>query len=400
MTTLKGTPFHPRTHTLCQSHEWQRWFGYLTAASYELHHEWEYHAIRGAAALIDISPLRKYRIRGPDAGKFFNRLITRDVSRLSPGRVLYTPWCDGAGKLIDDGTLQCLGPNDFRLTAADHNLNWLLENAFGMDVEVQDESNRLSALAIQGPASRAVLAQVVDDPGRLETLTYFSLGIFRIAGSEVLITRTGFTGDLGYEIWLEPPDALPVWDALVEAGEQYRLTPAGMHALGLARIEAGLILIDVDYISAHQALNETQKSSPYEIGLGWTVHLEKGNFNGRSALLAERSAPPKWRFVGLEVDWPSLEALYREAGLSPQMSPLARRKSLPLFDRNRQVGYATSSCYSPILKKYIAMGTVEAQYSRVGTGLQIETTVEHRRLQVPCRVVRTPFFDPPRKRDG
>ena len=398
MNTLKGTPFHPRAVELCQSLEWQRWSGFLTAASYELHHEWEYHAIRGAAALIDISPLRKYRIQGPDAVPFLNRVVTRDVQGCAVGRVLYTPWCDEDGKLIDDGTLQRLGQDDFRLTSADHNLNWLLDNAFGMAVQVRDESDQLAALAVQGPASRAALAHVMDDPERLNALPFFALDHFRLAGCPVTVTRTGFTGDLGYEIWLEPTDALKAWDALIEAGSSYQLTPAGMHALGLVRIEAGLILINVDYISAHHALSDAQKSSPYELGLGWTVALDKANFNGRRALLAESLVPPAWRFVGLEIDWPALEALYGRAGLTPQVSPIARRESLPLYIQRRQVGYATSSCYSPILKKYIAMGTVEANYGRLGTVLQIEATVEHIRQQVPCRVVRLPFFNPARKR--
>jgi len=399
MMTLKGTPFHERAAARCQSHEWQRWSGYLTAASYDLHHEWEYHAIRGAAGLIDISPLRKYRVTGPDAEAFLNRVVTRDVSRCRVGQVLYTPWCDGEGKVIDDGTLQRFGPQSFRLTSADHNLHWLHQNAFGYNVTIEDESDAVAALALQGPQSRAVLQRAAKCEIPLEDLRFFRMTKAEIAGRPLHISRTGFTGDLGYEIWMDPQDALPVWDCLMDAGEDYLITPAGMHAIGLARIEAGLVLINVDYISSHHALIESQKSSPFEIGLGWTVSLKKGPFVGRQALLAEKARPPQWQFAGLEIDWPSIEACFEAYGLAPRIPALARRESLPLYDLGKQVGYATSSCYSPILKKYIALATVESGYGAVGKTLEIQLTIEHRQTLIPCRVVKLPFFDPERKRN-
>lgn len=393
---LKGTPFHSRTSALCQSHEWQRWSGYLTAASYELHHEWEYHAIRGSTAMIDISPLYKYRITGPDAESLLNRVVTRDVSKCAVDQVFYTPWCDEAGKVIDDGTLQRFAEQDFRLTAADSNLHWLCENAYGMDVSIEDESAQVAALALQGPTSRDVLKKVTD--ADLDKLGYFRMTCASVGDIPVTISRTGFTGDLGYELWLNPDHAESLWDRLMDVGQIYGLRPVGMYALGLARIEAGLILTAVDYISSHHALIESQKSSPFELGLGWTVSLNKGNFVGRKALLAEKQHSPVWRFVGLELDWLSIERLYEAIGMAPQAPHIAWGTSVPLYNGRKQVGYATSGCYSPILKKYIGLATVEADYSRLDTQMMMEVTVNHQRKQAPVRVVKTPFFDPERKR--
>jgi aminomethyltransferase len=370
----------------------------LTAAAYELHHEWEYHAIRGATALLDISPLYKYRITGPDAERLLNQVVTRDISKCAVNQVMYTPWCDQAGKVIDDGTLQRFDEQVFRLTAADPNLHWLHENAYGLNVSIEDESERVAALALQGPMSRELLKQVAKANSDLDELAYFRMTPARVGDIPVTISRTGFTGDLGYEIWLDPAQAEPLWDTLTGIGQAYGLTPVGMNALGLARIEAGLILTAVDYISAHHALIESQKSSPFELGLGWTVSLGKDNFVGRKALLAETKRPPVWRLVGLEIDWPSIEQLYEAVGLAPQAPNAAWRVSVPLYKGSRQIGYATSGCYSPILKKYIALATVEADYSRLGTQLMIEVTVEHQRKQAPAQVVKTPFFDPERKR--
>jgi aminomethyltransferase len=257
---LSGTPFHPRTATLCEAQNWRRWAGHIVAGSYELLHDREYWAIRSAAALIDVSPLFKYSITGPDAARLLNRVVTRDVSRCAVGQVMYTPWCDEAGKVIDDGTVSRLGESAFRLTAADPNLRWLHENAFGLNVQMEDVSAHIAALALQGPNSREILKQVVDAP--LDGLKYYRLTPARIRGLPVTISRTGYTGDLGYEIWAEAQHAEPLWDTLVEAGGPYGITPAGMLALDVARVEAGLLLIEVDYVSSRHALIEAQKSSP------------------------------------------------------------------------------------------------------------------------------------------
>ncbi len=392
---LRGTPFHSRTAPLCQGHNWRRWSGYIVAGSYELTHEREYYAIRSAAALLDVSPLQKYLVRGSDAERFLNRVITRDVSKCDVGQVLYTPWCDETGKVIDDGTLQRLGEDSFRLTAAEPNLRWLCENARGLRVTIDDESDNVAALALQGPLSRDVLGAVADDD--IGDLGFFRLAYTRIAGVPVTVTRTGYTGDLGYEIWLEARHAEVVWDTLIDGGKPYSITPTGILALDIARVEAGLILIGVDYIPANHALIDSRKSSPFELGLGWTVRLEK-DFVGRDVLLAEWKRGPEWQFVGLELDWESLESVYEEFGLPPQLPGVAWRTSVPIYANGKQVGYATSGCWSPTLKKYIAMAHVASAQGAPGARVEMEVTAEHQRKRAKARVVKTPFFDPERKR--
>jgi aminomethyltransferase len=391
---LKTTPFHERTAALCASHSWRRWAGYVVASSYELSHDREYHAIRAAAALFDISPLYKYLLRGRDAARLLDRVTTRHVSRMQVGQVLYTGWCDGAGKLLDDGTVARLGEEAFRMTSADPNLRWLQDNATGLDVEVEDISESMGALSLQGPSSRSILEAL----GELPPLKYFRLGEARLRGVPVTVSRTGYTGDLGYEIWVSRGDALRLWDALMETGAAYGIMPAGMLALDLARIEAGLMLLDVDYVSARKALIEGQTSSPYELDLGWTVDLRKEAFIGREALAAEERRGPQWRFVGVEVDWDSLERLHAEVGLATRVPHAAWRASVPLYAGGEQVGYATSGGWSPLLKKYIALAHLRAGWNEPGTALEMEITVEHRRRRAAARTVKKPFFDPERKR--
>ncbi len=393
---LRGTPFHSRTSALCEGQNWRRWAGYIVASSYELTHEREYYAIRNSAALIDISPLHKYRITGPDAARLLDRMVTRDVSTCAVGQVLYTPWCDEAGKLIDDGTIARLEPQTYRLTAADPTLLWLEENSAGLHATVEDISDTTAALALQGPEARAILEKATGS--NLAELKYFRLTAARFGEVPVTISRTGYTGDLGYEIWVEAEHAERVWDALMSAGAAHGITPAGMLALDLARIEAGLLLIEVDYISAHKALIEAQKSSPFELGLGWTVKLEKEHFVGKRALLEEKRRGPPWQFVGVEIGWQSLERRYGEAGLPPQVPSTAWRTSFPLYSSGTQVGYASSGGWSPLLKRYIALAHVWSRYAQVGTPLQIEVTVEHQRKQAEAQVVETPFFSPARKK--
>lgn len=393
---LKGTPFHSRTAPLCQAQNWRRWAGYIVASSYELTHEREYYAIRSAAALIDVSPLYKYMIRGPDALHLLNRVVTRDVVKCATNQVMYTPWCDDAGKVIDDGTLSRLDEHTFRLTAAEPNLRWLEDNAVGLRVTIEDVSESTAALSVQGPLSRDVLQSVAD--GDLDDLRFFRLARCRIRDVPVTISRTGYTGDLGYEVWLDATRAEELWDALIDAGSSYGLTPAGMLALDVARIEAGLLLIDVDYIPALKARIEAQKSSPLELGLSWTVKLDKEHFVGRRALLEEKRRGPSWQMRGVEVEWEALEKLYAEVDLPPILPTSAWRRSAPVYADGKQVGYATSGCWSPILKKYIALAHLESAYAQPGARLSMEVTVEHRRKQAAARVVETPFFNPPRKR--
>ncbi|MGQ0713438.1 MAG: aminomethyltransferase family protein [Gemmatimonadaceae bacterium] len=393
---LRTTPFHARTAALMEAQQWRRWAGYLVASAYEMSHEREYHAIRNSAALFDVSPLHKYHVRGRDATKLLDRIVTRNVTKCQQCQVMYTPWCDPRGKVIDDGTLHRFADDHFRLTSADPNVRWLHQNARGMTVDIEDVSDRVASLSVQGPSSRTILERAI---GRdLASLKYFRLTNASIDGTSVVISRTGYTGDLGYEIWMDASDALSVWDALMTHGKPYGITPAGMLALDIARIEAGLILLDVDYVSARKALIPGQLSSPFELGLGWTVSLDKMPFNGKQALAREADDGPSWSLMGLEVDWPAFETLYESIGLAPRIPAIASRVSVPVYSGSKQAGYATSSAWSPLLKRYIALAHLESSSATAGTELELEITVEHRRKRAAARVRRLPFFDPPRKR--
>jgi aminomethyltransferase len=394
--SLKQTPFHSRTAALMQSQQWRRWAGHMVASSYELAHDREYHSIRSSAALLDVSPLYKYMVTGRDAAKLLDRVVIRNVDASKVGQVLYTCWCDEAGKVIDDGTISRLGEQVFRLTSAEPAFRWLHLNAHGFDVKIEDVSESTGALALQGPNARAVLQRLTDHD--LSTLKYFRLVETTLKGIRVAISRTGYTGDLGYEIWVEAANALPLWDALVEAGTPFGITPCGILALDMARVEAGLMLLDVDYVSAHRAVIESQKSSPYELNLGWAVDLAKERFVGQEALREEKTRGASWQFVGLELDWSSLEKLFAEVGLPPKLPTTAWRTSVPVYDDGKQVGYATSGCWSPLLKRSIALAHLQTPWARPGQVLSMEVTVEHRRKLATACVVKTPFFDPPRKR--
>lgn len=395
---LRTTPFHSRTAPLCEAQNWRRWSGYLAASSYELTHDREYYAIRNSAALLDVSPLFKYHIEGPDGARLLDRIVTRNVGKAAVGQVLYTTWCDGDGKVIDDGTVSRLDDQLFRMTAADPNYRWLGDNARGLSVTIDDVSDRVAALALQGPNARVILELAGECD--LSTLRYFRLTTATIRGVPVTISRTGYTGDLGYEVWMDGPHAVTVWDALMAVGTPYGITPAGMLALDVARIEAGLLLLDVDYVSSRKALIGAQKSTPHELGLGWTVSLGKPAFNGHRAIRAEVERGPAWKFVGIEVDWESLESLYHELGLAPRLPTQAWRTSVPLYDPNsgQQAGYASSGCWSPLLKRYIALAHLESRYADVGNDLRMEVTVEHRRKRAKATVAKLPFFNPERKR--
>ena len=322
---LKPTPLHSRTAALCESHDWRRWAGHIVASSYELAHDREYHAIRSAAALIDVSPLYKYMVRGPDAVRLLDRVVTRDVANCKIHQVLYTPWCDADGKVIDDGTVQRLGEETFRLTAADPNVRWLHLNAHGLDVSVDEVTESMAALALQGPHARDILELLLDTD--LDALRYFRLTSGSARGIPVTISRTGYTGDLGYELWVDAGRGVDLWDALIEVGTPFGITPAGMLALDVARVEAGLLLIEVDYISAHHALIEEQKSSPYELGLDWTVRLDKEQFVGKSALAAEVARGATWKFVGTSDRRRRAAARRRSASPRPPPARAARARS-------------------------------------------------------------------------
>ena len=393
---LKKTPFHERTAPLVRAQTWRRWAGFQMASAYDPHPDREYAAVRNAAALFDVSPLHKYRIGGRDAGRLLDRLITRDVAKLKVGQVYYTPWCDHAGKVVDDGTLHRLDDKTYRLTSADSSWRWLHMNAVGMDVTIEDQSDTVATLALQGPLSRAILAQVV--PIDMASIKYFRLASTTVRGVPVTISRTGYTGDLGYEIWVDAGRAIELWDTLIEAGAPYGIVPAGVWALDIARIEAGLIMLDVDYHSAHHALIEARKSSPFEINLGWAVSAAKGPFNGRRALAAERARGASWGFVGLEIEWTSFERPFHAVGLPPQISNVAWRTSVPVYVRGAQAGYATSGCWSPLLKKPLALAHLERPHYAPGTRVEIEVTVEHKRMRADAIVRELPFYEPERKK--
>ena len=390
-----GTPFHQRTLALCESLNYREWSGYYTVSVYEMHHEHEYNAIRNSAALIDISPLFKYRVTGRDATKFVNRVISRDINKVAVDQVIYCCWCDSQGKVIDDGTITRLGENEYRWTAADPSLRWFQQNTLGLEVKIDDISEQTAALALQGPTSGKLLQAATD--ADISNLKYFRVTRGKIAGVPVDISRTGYTGDLGFEIWMPWKDAVKVWDALAAKGKAFDIHPAGMIALDIARIEAGLILIEVDYTSSKKALIDAQKFSPAEIGLGKLVDLKKENFVGRDALAAEAKNGAARALVGLEINWNEVEALYDKVGLAPQVPSMASRVAVPVYRSGRHVGKATSTTWSPTLKKMIALACVGRESSAVGTTLNMEMTVEAVRHTVSAKVVAMPFFNPVRK---
>jgi len=390
-----GTAVHDKTFALCESLSYREWAGYYAVSSYEVHHEHEYNAIRNAAAMIDVSPLFKYRITGRDATRLVDRIITRDMRKVSVGQVLYTPWCDEHGKVIDDGTVSRLAENTYRWTAADPNLRWFQQNAAGMEVQIEDISEQVAALALQGPTSASILRSVAE--ADLSKLKYFRVTSGRIAGVPVEISRTGYTGDLGYEIWIPWDQAPRVWDALMEAGRPFDIHPAGMLALDVARVEAGLLLIEVDFFSSKKALIESQKYTPLEMGLSRLVQLEKGRFVGQSALVEEARRGPAREIVGLELEWDAIEAAFDKVGLAPQIPAAASRVAVPVYKDGRQIGKATTTTWSPSLKKLIALATIARPHFAPGTKLSMELTVEAVRHEIPGRVVKTPFFNPPRK---
>jgi glycine cleavage system T protein (aminomethyltransferase) len=390
-----GTAVHDRTSRLCESLNYREWSGYYAVSVYEMTHEHEYNAIRQSAALFDISPLYKYRVTGRDARRLLDRVMTRDIGRLAVGQLLYTPWCDEDGKVIDDGTVARLDEGTYRVTAADPTLRWLMLNAVGMEVQVDDVSHATAALALQGPTSARVLRAAAQ--ADIDALRYFRVTRGSIAGVPVEISRNGYTGDLGYEIWIPWNEAGKVWDALMEAGRAHDIHAAGMIALDIARIEAGLVLIEVDYASARRAMIESQKYSPYEIGMGRLVHLEKEHFVGRAALAEENRRGPRRQLVGLEIDWTEVETRFEAVGLAPQAPATASRVAVPVYRGRAQAGRATSTTWSPTLKKMVALASVGSEHAAPATRLEMEITVEAVRQRAGASVVPLPFFNPPRK---
>lgn len=381
---LLKTPFHERARALSQLDSFIPWAGYTTVDVFTTV-EHEYFAIRNATSLYDITPMVKYRIAGPEARRYLNRMMTRDLSKLRPGRVAYTVWCNDNGHIIDDGTVFCLGETEYRLCTGERQLDWLLDSAIGFDVEVTEVTEDIAALSVQGPTSCAVLKKW----GALgvEQLKPFELGHFTVDGARLMISRTGFTGDLGYELWMSPVDAERVWDGLMEAGRSRAIRPVGSRALNMARIEAGFLLPNYDFVSAEHTLRVGTERSPLELGLAWLVDFKKGHFTGRRALLEEERSGPRRRLVGLDIE-----------GNKPA------HNALLYADRAgaRQVGSITSATWSPTTKRNIALAMLDAPHIETGMTVWAEIYLNRElvweRRMARARIVARPFFAPERRR--
>lgn len=390
------SPFHERIAPLVTSFQWKQWAGYYAVRSFEMSHEREYVAFRHSAGLLDVTALYKYEVRGADAARFLSRVMVKDITKLKVGRVTYLCWCDDEGWVLDDGTVTRLDEDRFRVTAAEPSYTWLRHLSRGYDVQIEDVSKTLGALALQGPTSRDVLNAATE--GAVEKLRFFRATSATIGGVAVDITRTGYTGDLGYEIWVPADDALRVWDVLMDVGHAYRIAPCGLDALDVTRVEAGFIMNGVDYFSANHCLIDARKSTPDELGLDWCVDLDRDPFIGQAAIRRERERGSTSAVAGIEYDWEQFEALFAAHQLPPQTPAGAWRTATPIYHDGRQVGQVTSGTWSPTLKKLIGIATLEAQYAELGTFVDVEVTAEYARRQVRAEVVKTPFFNPPRKR--
>jgi aminomethyltransferase len=383
---------------LCSSYKWADWAGYYAVCSYNLPNDSEYYAIRHSAGIIDITPLFKYQISGPDAAGYLSRIMARNIQNVAIGQAVYCCWCNDDGKVVDDGTVFRLDEDRFRVHAAEPMLAWFAQFKRGYNVTLEDITETIAAVAVQGPTSRDILKQLTDVD--MDSLAYYHVASGKIDGLDALISRSGFTGDLGYEIWVQNEVALPLWDALMRAGKPCLLQPAGLDVLDITRVEAGLILNGVDFHNAEHCLIEAQKTTPFELGLGWTVDVDRAPFSGQQALKAEQAAGPRYALVGLELDWDEQEALYAKHDLPVEVSPGAWRSGLPVYtgDGKRQIGKATSGTWSPIIKKNLALASVENQYAQPGTKLRIEHTMEYQRETVTAMVEPMPFYNPEHKK--
>ncbi len=393
------TPFHPRTSEHNKSLDWKDWGGYFAANSYNVVNDFEYFAFRNSAGLVDVTPLFKYRVTGKDAAKFLTRIMVKDINKLKINQATYCCWCDDRGMVVDDGTVMRFGEQEYFVTAADPSYSWFSRLVKRLDVQIEDLTDSYGALALQGPTSRDILKNMCD--ADLDSLKFFWTSSAKADGFEFKISRTGYTGDLGYELWVRNEDALKLFDAIWEAGQHYNIRMAGIKALDIARIEAGLVMNGVDYHSSLHALIPEQMSTPYELGLGWMVNLERDPFMGQRALKEEKKNGSRWATVGIDINWPDLEALYYKHGLPPHTENGAWRRSIPIYhkqSRSKQIGYATSGTWSPSLKKNIALATIEIDYADPGTEVNFEVTVEHQRKAVRAIVGKPQFFNPKRKR--
>ena len=396
---IRTSPFHERTSALNETGLWSHWSGHLAAHRYQMSDKFEYFAVRNSAGIFDSSPLYKYRIHGPDAERFLAGVLARDIRACPPGHAQYTIWCDDRGFVVEDGVILRHGPNEFLLTAAEPNLAYFEDLIGRDDVRIEEVSHDYATLAIQGPRSRDLVSKLV--PG-VAAIPYFGLTNGTIAGSPVTVSRTGYSGDLGFEIWIEAPDALKVWDTVWDSVEGHGVLPFGLDALEMLRIEAGLLLLDVDFGSSRYAWTDEDRSTPFEIGLGWMLRdlaSDDRAFIGRRALereLAEGTS--RWRFTGLVLDWVDYDRIYNGAGLIPPKDHTPIVEELFVYDDEiRQVGYSTSFMYSPMLQRHIAMARVRPDLAKPGSEVRLEVDVNHRYEYVKARTARMPLYNPARK---
>jgi aminomethyltransferase len=394
------TPFHERLAPLNETGLWEHWSGYLTATKYQMSEKFEYVAIRDAAGIFDTSPLYKYRFSGPGAERYIAGVLARDPRRLAPGRAQYQLWCDDRGYVVEDGVLMRIAPDEFWLTAAEPNLDYFRRLVGPRDEVAIDETTAdWGILAFQGPRSRSLLASIAPD---MERLPYFGLVQTAIDGVPVTISRTGYTGDLGYEIWVPADGALRAWDALWAATRGYNVIPFGQTALSMARIEAGLVLLDVDFHNSRFAWTDADRTSAIELGFGWMfrdIETTDRAFIGRDAIRREiQDGTSRWKLTGLVVDWREYDRIFLAGGLVPPKDHTPVHDEYYIYDDNlRQLGYATSQMYSPRLQRHIALARVPLDRQAPGSRVKLELAVNHRYEYFDAHVTPLPLYSPPRK---
>jgi aminomethyltransferase len=396
---IRKTPFHDRTSAANVSGLWEHWSGYLVARKYQLSEKFEYFALRNSAGLFDSSPLFKYRVQGPDAEAFLGGVLARDIRTCAVGHGQYTAWLDDRGFVIEDGVIFRTAVDDYLLTCAEPNLAYFQGLLGRHRASIDDVSEDSAVLAIQGPRSRAILSCLA--PAVAE-LPYFGLAGATIADTPVMISRTGYTGDLGYELWIPAERALAVWDAVAEASAGQGVIPIGMIALYMARIEAGLLLLDVDFGSSRYAWTDANRSTLIELGLGWMVRdlaADDRAFIGRPAIERElRDKTSRWKLTGLILDWQDYDRHYDAAGLIPPKDHTPIQDEYYVYDdAGVQVGYATSLMYSPMLQRHIALARVPLDRTKPGSHVKLELPVNHRYEYFDAAVSRLPLYNPDRR---
>ncbi|MEM9774299.1 MAG: aminomethyltransferase family protein [Chloroflexota bacterium] len=400
----KTTHFHPRTGLLNHPQIWENWAGYLVAPQYQHSELSEYYSVRNSAGLLDTSPLFKYKFSGPDAETFLMYAMARDIRKCKPGRAQYTIWCDEDGYVVEDGVIMQVTVGEYWLTAAEPNLRYFRQIARKkeFDVQIDDITTAYGILALQGPHSLSILNELTSD---LKGIRFFRLAHTQIDGHNVVISRTGYTGDLGYELWIPKDSCVAVWDALMSAGDGHNITPMGLHALKMARIEAGLLLLDIDFSSARFAWTDAQRDTAHELGWGWMfkdLTKDDRDFIGRPAIEAEiANKTSRWKTVGLIIDWNDYQAKHREAGIMPPMDGVFNEGTMNIYKISdipwEYAGYATCMMYSSLLRSHIAIAKLPLDMCEPGTEVDLEVSIIRRSVNIKARVAKLPFFDPARK---